>query len=180
MSGTDATPEPARSYEPRRRELLDDMTARTSLEETADADHADRLSGDTRPSTSDFPLTEGDAVVFTGYAPSKPEIPGTVIQVLRRPADHPCAGQVTGFIIAVDGAHGQTLCAEPDQLRLITPAGFVERTITVHFDGGPWAGRTALMRTVTAPVFAVGDAEGKHYWLDSASDPPTYHWRPEP
>lgn len=116
MSGTDATPDPARSYEPRRRELLDDMTAHAAAEEIdapPGTDHADRIV-DTRPSTSDR-FTVDEPVVFIGYAPSKPEIPGTVTHVLARPADHHHAGQVTGYIVSVDGAHGQTLCAEPHQ-----------------------------------------------------------------
>lgn len=57
----------------------------------------------------------GDRVVFTGYAP-KPPIPGVITTVLRRPSDHPAANEVTGYILEVDGGHGATLCAEPDQL----------------------------------------------------------------
>lgn len=49
--------------------------------------------------------------------------------------------------------------------------------ITVHFEGGPWHGKTAAIDTVTAPVYAVGHDTGKHYWLDTNSNPPTYHWR---
>lgn len=119
--------------------------------------------------TDHIGLTEGDRVVFTGYTPSKPEIYGVITLVLRRPPDHPAAGEITGYVLEVTGGHGVTLCAEPDQLR-------ADDLLTVHFDGGPWHGRTALVRTVTAPVFAVGDAEGKHYWLDQNSDPPTYRW----
>lgn len=43
------------------------------------------------------------------------------------------------------------------------------------FVGGPWDGKSHTGR-VTAPVFAVGDEVGNHYWLDTKSDPPTYHW----
>lgn len=48
--------------------------------------------------------------------------------------------------------------------------------ITVHFEGGPWHGRSATVRTVTAPVFSVGNTIGRDYWLDTKSDPPTYRW----
>lgn len=72
--------------------------------------------------TDHIGLAEGDRVVFTGYAPSKPEIPGVITQVLRRPLDHPAAGEVTGYILEVDGGHGATLCAEPNQLHRETEA----------------------------------------------------------
>lgn len=51
---------------------------------------------------------------------------------------------------------------------------------TVHFSGGPWAGRTFDTQNVTSPVFAVGHEVGNHYWLDSKSDPPTYFWQGTP
>lgn len=51
--------------------------------------------------------------------------------------------------------------------------------ITVHFEGGPWHGQTYEAATVTAPVFAVGSATGRDYWLDTKSDPPTYRWHPQ-
>jgi hypothetical protein len=47
---------------------------------------------------------------------------------------------------------------------------------TVRFIGGPWDDKTADMNHVTAPVFAPGHEVGNHYWLDTKSDPPTYHW----
>lgn len=56
----------------------------------------------------------------------------------------------------------------------------LEHRTTVHFTGGPWAGQTYDTKQVTAPVFAVGDPAGNHYWLDTKSDPPMYHWDGEP
>lgn len=52
------------------------------------------------------------------------------------------------------------------------------RVVTVHFAGGPWDQRTTEVDRVVGPVFAVGHEVGNHYWLDSKSDPPTYHWMP--
>lgn len=51
-----------------------------------------------------------------------------------------------------------------------------EMRFTVHFRGGPWDGQTTEVERVVAPVFAVGHEVGNHYWLDTKSDPPTYHW----
>lgn len=65
-------------------------------------------------------LSEGDRVAFTGYAPSKPEIPGVITTVLAYEAGHPFAGRITGYIIEVDGGHGATLCAEPHQLHRVS------------------------------------------------------------
>ena len=48
--------------------------------------------------------------------------------------------------------------------------------VTVHFTGGPWDGKTTVVKTVTAPVFAAGDNVGNHYFLDTESDPPVFHW----
>lgn len=48
--------------------------------------------------------------------------------------------------------------------------------VVVHFKGGPWDGQTHGVGRVVGPVFAVGHAIGNHYWLDTKSDPPTYHW----
>lgn len=50
------------------------------------------------------------------------------------------------------------------------------RKVEVHFVGGPWAGQTYKVDRVVGPVFGVGHEIGNHYWLDSKSDPPTYHW----
>lgn len=47
---------------------------------------------------------------------------------------------------------------------------------TVHFRGGPWDGQTYEVERIVGPVFAVGHEIGNAYWLDSKSDPPTYHW----
>lgn len=51
-----------------------------------------------------------------------------------------------------------------------------EQKVVVHFDGGPWDGQTYEVERVVGPVFAVGHEVGNHYWLDTKSDPPTYHW----
>jgi hypothetical protein len=48
---------------------------------------------------------------------------------------------------------------------------------TVHFDGGPWNGRSVPMETVTAPAFSPSHSIGRNYWLDTKSDPPTYRWQ---
>lgn len=48
--------------------------------------------------------------------------------------------------------------------------------VAVHFIGGPWAGQTFEIDRVVGPLFGVGHEIGKHYWLDTKSDPPTYHW----
>ena len=47
---------------------------------------------------------------------------------------------------------------------------------TAHFAGGPWDGQQVEMEQVVGPVFGVGHDFGNHYWLDTKSDPPTYHW----
>jgi hypothetical protein len=52
----------------------------------------------------------------------------------------------------------------------------VAHKTTLHFAGGPWNGRAYEADRVVGPVFAVGHEIGNHYWLDSKSDPPTYHW----
>ena len=46
----------------------------------------------------------------------------------------------------------------------------------VTFKGGPWDEQKWTVERVVGPVFAVCHAIGGHYWLDSKSDPPTYHW----
>jgi hypothetical protein len=50
---------------------------------------------------------------------------------------------------------------------------------TVHFEGGPWHDTAAPIDVVTAPVYSAGDEVGRNYWLDTTSNPPTYHWRTE-
>jgi hypothetical protein len=56
------------------------------------------------------------------------------------------------------------------------PAPPEPSTTTVHFVGGPWDGNTYEAERVVGPVFAVGDLVGSHYWLDTNSNPPAYHW----
>lgn len=47
---------------------------------------------------------------------------------------------------------------------------------TVHLVGGPWDGQQIEVECVVGPVLAVGHKVGNHYWLDTKSDPPAYHW----
>ena len=47
---------------------------------------------------------------------------------------------------------------------------------TVTFVGGPWDEKTTRVDHIVAPVFGPGHEIGNHYWLDTESDPPTYHW----
>lgn len=53
------------------------------------------------------------------------------------------------------------------------------RSVTVHFRGGPWDGERVQVERVVGPVFNVGVEPGNRYWLDTKSDPPTYHWNPD-
>lgn len=65
----------------------------------------------------------------------------------------------------------ELLLAEYDRVRGVVPSS----AVVMVFKGGPWDGQSHAGR-VTAPVFAVGDSIGNHYWLDTKSDPPTYIW----
>lgn len=49
-------------------------------------------------------------------------------------------------------------------------------TTRITFYGGPWDGEHSDVFMVTGPVFSVGHAIGSHYWLNTKSDPPRYHW----
>jgi hypothetical protein len=55
-----------------------------------------------------------------------------------------------------------------------------ETSTIVHFDGGPWNYETATVDNVVGPVFSAQHNIGRNYWLDTASDPPTYRWRAAP
>lgn len=62
---------------------------------------------------------------------------------------------------------------EASDLANLLPA---PKRVAVHFAGGPWNGKTTDVEYVVAPVFAPGHEVGNHYWLDTKSDPPAYHW----
>lgn len=71
----------------------------------------------------------------------------------------------------LSGFHGQVVEVEESDE--------TEQATVVVFAGGPWDGQSHTVPRVIGPVFAVGDEIGNHYWLDSKSDPPTYHWDPD-
>jgi hypothetical protein len=54
--------------------------------------------------------SEGDRVVFTGYAPTVAELRGVLTTIIVRERD----GERTGYVITLDD--GGTVCAEPNQL----------------------------------------------------------------
>jgi hypothetical protein len=61
----------------------------------------------------------------------------------------------------------------PSDPTVETPVTDLEWLLGRVLNDGEYADDT---KRLTAPVFAVGHEVGNHYWLDTKSDPPTYHW----
>lgn len=93
--------------------------------------------------------------------------PGTTWRPDNCPAEKD--GERCAFPLDHTGPHGRPYVA-------FRYWGDEDPKTRVSFNGGPWDQETAEVGRVVGPVFAVGHQVGNHYWLNSKSDPPTYHW----
>ncbi len=101
---------------------------------------------------------------FIGHSGLRQNCPGfkTVAQLVREAA------------AADPEAHDQAL-ARGYGVGPMTEEAQLAPTVIATLVGGPWAGMVEMDRIV-GPVFAAGHPIGNHYWLDTKSDPPAYHW----